>query len=218
MLVCHNTLSISSSTLYSPVSYSKHNSSHPKDCFTHESFWMPFPSVCYLVPCFDISLYGHSAPVLISGKVITVARAKFPPPGIFIPRVCTVHKSSHVHTRFPSLPPFYTSNQSLCRTSACQHRTPVINSLITSVFCGDSLPLCHTGISYITLQLYWITKHNLHATAVMAKLCWLHDKPSVQFGKWKYCLFVNGGYLIRKWGSTALVLLVLFKTFRDYTT
>lgn len=71
--------SISSSTLYSPVSYSKHNSSHPKDCFTHESFWMPFPSVCYLVPCFDISLYGHSAPVLISGKVITVARAKFPP-------------------------------------------------------------------------------------------------------------------------------------------
>lgn len=59
-VLCHNTLSISYSPPYSPVSYSKPNSSHPKHCFTHGSIWVPFPSVCYLVPCFDISLYGHS--------------------------------------------------------------------------------------------------------------------------------------------------------------
>ena len=59
-VLCHNTLSISYSPPYSPVSYSKPNSSHPKLCFTHGSIWVPFPSVGYLVPCFDISLYGHS--------------------------------------------------------------------------------------------------------------------------------------------------------------
>lgn len=50
MWVCHNTHSIS----YSPVSCSKPNSSHSKHCFMHGSIWMPFPSVCYLLPCFHI--------------------------------------------------------------------------------------------------------------------------------------------------------------------
>lgn len=140
MLVCHNTLSISYSPPYSPVSYSKLNSSHLKDCFTHGSIWVPFPSVCYLVSC-CLPVWTQSVPVLISRRVITTtARARFPAPGAFIPLVCTAHEAPHICTPLPSLHPFNWLIQSLYRILACQSRGPVINSLITFLFLQTHFP------------------------------------------------------------------------------
>lgn len=142
MLACHNTLSISYSPPHSPVSYSKLNSSHPEDCFTHGFIWMPSPTVCYLVSCSDIALYGHSVCQYSSvGKVITTARAEFPAPGgnsfpLFV-QSTTHHTYAH-HSQGYLLS--ICSNQSLYRILACQSRAPVINSLITSLSLQTHFP------------------------------------------------------------------------------
>ncbi len=125
MLVCHNTLFIS----YSSVSYSKLNSAHPKRLF-HAWIHLDDSSKCALSSFVPSPCTDTVCAVLIAGKVITTT-PRFPAPGAFIPLVCTVRKLPHVRTPLPSPHPFNCPNQSLYRILACQSGGPVNNSLIT---------------------------------------------------------------------------------------
>lgn len=158
MLVCHNTLSISYSTPYSPVSYGKHNSSHPKDLF---HAWILLHAVykCALSSfmLWHLSIWTQCAStVLISGKVIRMVRARISSPRAFsFPLFVQCTKSSH-H------PPEPIISQEV-GLSMQNTGNQLINYALIS---GDSLPVFHPSISYITLQLDYITKHNLPVTAV----------------------------------------------------
>lgn len=140
MLVCLNTLSISQS----PASDNKLNLSYPKDFFTLGSIWMPLQSVCYLVSCFDISLYGHTlcASTTICGKVIT-ASARCPPLGDFIPLVCTVHEMPHMCTPLPSLPSFQGLRLITLQDLRLSIESPSNQFINYIPFPTDSLPSSH---------------------------------------------------------------------------
>lgn len=96
----------------------KHNSSHPKDCFTHGSIRLASPSACYLFSCFGISPYGNSVCQYLSAEKLErrpegkkrACPRRFHSPCLYSPR------STHMHTHTTS----YCPNQSLYRMLACQ--------------------------------------------------------------------------------------------------